>query len=239
MEIWDKVAAATEVGRATLSYDRIAQAGVAIADAEGVEAVSMRKVAAALGSGTMSLYRYVASRDELVDLMTDHVRGEIPLPPRTGRWRTDLAAGARRFRTAALAHPWWPACVTGRNSLGPNTVQTTEAGLAALDGHDLHIDRMIDVLTVVQSFVLGHAAQETAEEDERRRTGLSEDQWRRRMAPRVNQLLESPDHPMMARLVREAEDFVEPDAAFDRRLELVLDGLAAVVEPGDGAPGER
>lgn len=87
--------------------DRIAAAGIALADADGLTAVTMRAVALALGAGPASLYRYVATRDELLELMIDQVNGEISYAALgSGHWLDDLLALARQSRGVYLAHPW-------------------------------------------------------------------------------------------------------------------------------------
>ena len=92
--------------KAAPSRSAAVRAAIEIADNEGVEALSMRKVAARLGAGTMSLYRYVANKDDLLDLMVDAVIGEEPLPEEpSGDWRTELAEQARRARRSAQRHP--------------------------------------------------------------------------------------------------------------------------------------
>src|SRR4051812_24407734 len=104
---------------------------IAVADAEGLAAVSMRRIAGDLGSGTASLYRSVASRDELLELMVDAVQGERPLPPPTGEWRTDLGNVAHGLRRVLLRHPWLSGELVGRPSLGPNGLRVAESALRA------------------------------------------------------------------------------------------------------------
>src|SRR4051812_33820107 len=88
------------------SVERIVRTALVIADQEGLSALSMRRVAADLSSGTASLYRYVASRDELLDLMIDEVHGEAGPPALTGDWRLDLTHVAQDVRATLLRHPW-------------------------------------------------------------------------------------------------------------------------------------
>ncbi|MEV4257917.1 TetR/AcrR family transcriptional regulator, partial [Spirillospora sp. NPDC049652] len=113
-----------EPRRRAPSVERFVKRAVAIADAEGLDAVSMRRVAKDLGSGTASLYRYIANRDELLDLMIDAVQGEDAPPGPTGDWRADLGAHARRMRAVLLRHPWLGAELTGRPALGPNSLRS-------------------------------------------------------------------------------------------------------------------
>jgi AcrR family transcriptional regulator len=84
----------------------IAEAAVRIADAEGLEAVSMRRLAAELGAGAASLYRYVANKDELFELMVDSVMAQRSPPRPTGHWRDDMRTLANKLRALFLRHPW-------------------------------------------------------------------------------------------------------------------------------------
>jgi len=98
---------------------------------------------------------------------------------------------------------------------------------------------MLDMVATVDAFVVGFVQAELAEEEARRRTGLTEEQWRARMAPYIRQLIDTGRYPFLERIVREAEDFPDVDATFERRLALVLDGLAASVDAGDHRPPPR
>src|SRR5262245_14775539 len=104
--IWERVGRASRGPHPSLTHERIARAAIAIADDEGIESVSMRKVAARLRAGTMSLYRYVDGKDDLIDLMIDEVYGEAQCEPHSGNWRADLARIASDIRSVSLRHPW-------------------------------------------------------------------------------------------------------------------------------------
>jgi AcrR family transcriptional regulator len=188
----------------------------------------MRKVAARLGAGTMSLYRYVSGKDDLLDLMVDAVLGEDDLPDEpSGDWRSELAELARRTRRGARRHPWAIGFLLARPNLGPNALRGIEYAMAAVDGLGLDADRMLDMVSTVQAFVIGFVQAELAEVEAQRRTGLTQEQWRARVAPYVGQLVASGRYRFFERIVVEAEDFPDADATFERRLGYVLDGLAA------------
>ena len=149
--------------RARFSREQIAAAALAIADAEGFEAVSMRRIAAELGAGTMSLYRYISAKDDLVALMDDALMGEslVPdgeLPP---DWRAALALIARQTRAALLRHPWAVVSLQGRGaagqdgSFGPNGLRHFEQSLAALDSAPLDVVAKMELLTIVDDYVMG------------------------------------------------------------------------------------
>src|SRR5579863_3531153 len=124
------------VGRpAQRSRAGITAAAVGIADREGLDAVSMRRVAAELGTGAASLYRYVETREDLLDLMTDAVGGEYLLPEPSGDWLADLVAFGEQSRTIMLRHPWVAGLIVTRPVLGPNGIAMLEHVLAVLEPH--------------------------------------------------------------------------------------------------------
>jgi AcrR family transcriptional regulator len=229
--IWARLDRSQRRPQPSLTHEQIALAAIRIADAQGVQALSMRRVASELGAGTMSLYRYVDSKDDLLDLMVDTVIGENELPDKpSGDWRSELAELARRSRAIAHRHPWAVRFLLARPNLGPNAVRQLEYAMAAVDGLGLDIDGMLDISSTVTAFVVGFVQEELADAEAQRRTGLTVEQWRARIAPYVRQLIATGRYPFLERIVVEAEDFPDVDATFERRLSLVLDGLAANLE---------
>ncbi|OLF07347.1 hypothetical protein BLA60_27640 [Actinophytocola xinjiangensis] len=225
--IWSRIDATGRRAQPFLDYGQIVEAAVEIADADGIDALSMRKVATRLGTGTMTLYRYVSTKDELIDLMTDSVLGEVNPPAEpTSDWRGELADYARRTRRMAFRHPWAIWCL-GRANLGPNLCQQIEHMMTCLDGLEIDIDEMLDMSFTVNAFTIGFVQIELSEQEARRRTGLSEQEWRERMAPYITGLLSTGKYPWLERIVHDAEDFPDPDETFERRLAHVLDGLTS------------
>ena len=224
-----------------LTRDQIATAAIGLADADGVHGVTMRRVAAELGCGTMSLYRHVRSKDELLDIMIDAVVGEegaVPPAGPSGDWRADLAMMARAQRNAFLRHPWLPLVTPRRPLLGPNVLAQIDFLLSAVDGLGLAMDEMVGMIRTVDAFVRGYAQTELAEQQWRRPwTELTDHAWHREALPYVQHIAESGRYPYFARILAEAEKFPDPDATFEWQLQRVLDGLArAIPEP---LAGER
>jgi AcrR family transcriptional regulator len=144
--IWMRREHAT-VGRpAERSRAELTSVAIAVADREGVDAVSMRRVAVELGTGPASLYRYVASRDDLLDLMADSVAGEFELTGRTGDWLADLLDVGWQARQIMLRHQWLPALVINRGALGPRGADLLEYVLGLL------ADQPADGITKVEAF---------------------------------------------------------------------------------------
>jgi AcrR family transcriptional regulator len=241
--VWGRPKAAGRGPQPSLSLPAIVAAAVALADAEGVDALSMRRIAGKLGVGTMSLYRYVETKDDLLDLMTDQVFGESGLPgEHLDDWRADLHRAAVGYRALLLRHPWVLSVGVSRPPLGPNVMHRTEWMLASLDGLGLGIDEIAGLAGVVIAYVRGVALTEIAEAEVARRTGQSEDDYRRLVGPYIEEVFAAGQHPLMARFVHEADDRTDPDGVFRRGLERVLDGIAAGVaaaapETGGAAGG--
>jgi len=205
---------------------QVVDAGVRIADAEGLPAVSMRRIATELRSGTASLYRILESREELLDHMVDAVLGSALPPAASGDWRHDLAGVARNRRSLLHCHAWLGGQLAGRPALGPNALRHHESALAATAA--LTDDPTIagSVVEVVFAYVLGAVARELAAGEAARRTGRSEEAWRAGVGPYLRRVLDSGEYPHLSRTVREAAD-LDADARFEWGLARVLDGVAA------------
>jgi AcrR family transcriptional regulator len=223
--IWARPEHGTRGPRPAHGRRDVAAAGVRVADAEGLDAVTMRRVAAELGTGTTSLYRYVRKKDDLLDLMTDAVLGEGAPPPRTGDWRADLAALAGEMRARMLRHPWLATLSALRPSLGPNGLRWLEYSLACVDGLGLSPDDMLMTTGTVTTFVLGSVVTELAE----RGSTSSLAQWMAAQGSYGDALAAGDQHPVLARVMREARlpHLANPaEEAFAAGLGRVLDGLA-------------
>jgi AcrR family transcriptional regulator len=211
------------------SREQITAAAIRVADAEGLDAVTMRRVAAEIGCGTMTLYRYVPTKDHLLDLMIDATEGELGLPDvPAGDWRAGLRAVAGLQRDRLLRHPWLTTLESGRPSFGPNSLRNLERGFGMLDGLGLDIDQILVLVTTLLAFVRGAVIAELAEQEAQRRTGLNTRQWQARMAPYVATLMDSGKYPAFNRIITDAK--LPHSAAHERfalGLDLVLDGLAA------------
>jgi AcrR family transcriptional regulator len=227
--IWARAERATKGPAPSLTRRQVADAAVRLADTGGIEAVSMRRVAAELEVGTASLYRYVDSKDELYDLMVDTVEGEDGPPPVLhGAWRRDVIAYARRTRALMHRHPWLVS-LAARPSFGPNSLAWTEHGLAAMD--DLHLgadDSFLAAETII-SFIRGFVSRELADRQALSRAGVDARDWAETITPYIQDVVASGRYPRFARVVTDArlphEDTRE--AIFGNALDRILDGVHA------------
>jgi AcrR family transcriptional regulator len=117
-----------------LSRAEIVAAAIAVADGEGPDAITMRRIARELGAGAMSLYWHVGSKEELLDLMLESIEAEIEVPEPSGDWRADLGVFAHRTRTAMSRHRWAMEFIGSRPPSGPNDARNLERLLRLLDG---------------------------------------------------------------------------------------------------------
>ncbi|MEV6344778.1 TetR/AcrR family transcriptional regulator C-terminal domain-containing protein [Actinoplanes sp. NPDC051851] len=225
--IWSWIARPGRSTR-TIDYTAIIRAAIAIADREGLDAVSMRKVAARIDRGTMSLYRHVATRDDLIELMYDHVLGEVVAGLSSGPqgdWRTGLTRLARAMRALSLRHPW-AAPLGSRPPLGPNALRILEYATSCVDGLGLTVDQMMDRVATTMQFTQGFVQAELSESEARRRAGLSEPGWQDWITPYLTKVLSEGNHPHLERIIRDTDDGLSQDTVFERRLTMVLDGLS-------------
>jgi AcrR family transcriptional regulator len=216
----------------SLSREGIAAAAVALADAQGIEAVSMRTLAAELGVGAASLYRYVARKDELIDLMVDAVMGRDLEFEVRGDWRADMRSIAHGLRTMTLRHPWMAIHGAGPRNFGPNTVRIYEEVLSAIDGLGLEIDEMLVMIETLDAFIRGRTLEDLSEQEAVRRSGLAQEEWMETQVPYISSLIESGRYPLVTRVVLDARTPHDPDRlehGFELGLERVLDGLATML----------
>jgi AcrR family transcriptional regulator len=149
------------VGRpAERSRAEVTTAAIALADREGLAAVSMRRVAAELGTGAASLYRYVDSRDDLLDLMTDEVAARYELPEPGGPWLPGLLEVCRQGRELMLRHGWLPELVLARSALGPHGADLLEHVLAVLADHPADVGRKLEAFAVMSTLTAALALNE-------------------------------------------------------------------------------
>jgi AcrR family transcriptional regulator len=159
------------------SRAEIAAAAVRIADAEGIAAVTMRRVAAELGTGTMSLYNYVPAKEHLVQLMADQAAAEYAYPGRPPRdSRAAIAALAGQGRDIARRHPWLPAVMQRPPPMGPSTLRYIDYFLGLLAGTGLGIAAKMEAIAIIHGFALMYGAMQAALDAERARTGITEQQ---------------------------------------------------------------
>ncbi len=221
-----------------LTLQQIIDSAIKIADADGLAALSMRRVADQLGVGTMSLYTYVPGKAELIDVMQDTVVGEAARSDSAaGGWRAKLELLAREDWALYRRHPWALQVERIRRVPGPNEIEAFDSALSAVSGIGLTASEMVAAVTLVVGYVQGHArhAVETAQTE--RRTGVTDDQfWSGRTA--LYEKFDCDRFPALTS-VWEAGGFDEPEDNFEFGLQRVLDGIEKIVNARSAQPDAR
>jgi AcrR family transcriptional regulator len=213
-----------------LSLDQIVGAAIAIADADGLDALSMRRVARELRVGTMSLYRYVPGKVELLDLMLDAVSdpSEEVAQSQGKDWRGVLEVVARGARDRYLAHPWLLGVNWSRPVLGPRSLAGVEFVIAGLDGLGLTGQERVAVMFMVDSYVTGLARHRLQHAAVIELTGLSDEEFWSRHLPVLERVMAGGGYPAMAALPEDAFGMSWEDT-FEWGLQRLLDGIEALV----------
>ena len=162
ISVWLRPAPASRQPEPAFSRDEITRVAIELADRGGLEAVSMRRIAARIGSAPTSLYWYFSDKDELYELMVDAVIGQVPLPPRpSGDWRADLAAIAWAARTTLGRHPWF-AQLGIHPVAGPQTLRFGAIALRSFEGLALDQETEVNILAAVNNYIYGFVQREVA-----------------------------------------------------------------------------
>ena len=219
-----------DAAKQSLNRERVLRAAIAIADVEGLDAVSMRRVATDLGVGPMSLYRHVSNKDELVVQMADVVFGEPELPvPGPAGWRAKLELISREQWALCGRHPWLPRAVSFTRPLFvPNMMAHTEWTLHALDGLGLSMVARLQEAISLHSLVVTVGRSMADEVEVEQETGMTLARWYAQQRARSGELFAGGRFPLLAKL---HEDTVpDLDELFEYSLARHLDGFAVMVE---------
>lgn len=227
-----------------LSPERIVAAAVRLLDEEGIAALSMRSLGVRLGAGATSLYRHVANKDELIELVVDEVYGEVRIPDADEPvgWRSGLVQSAHSLRAMILRHPWVAAVLgqAGLATLGPNLTRQSERTLALFRLAGFAPGEADKAMNALIAFVIGTATSEAAYLSLLARSGQTEEEMAASLRPAAEQAFQ--DHPRLREGYAARQD-IAPGAMreenFTYGLDRLLDGfearLAAMVGTADGA----
>ena len=226
VELWMRDEPGQRHARFTRS--ELAQTAISLVDAEGLDALSMRRLAAELGAGTMTLYHYVRTKDELLTLVCDEVMAEVLLPEGyelPTDWREAIVVVATRSRDAMRRHPW-VFDVRGELGLGPNSVKHMDQTLQAVDGIDAPLTTKLDVVVAIDEYVFGYCLEE--------RGGWTSDDQREAASAYVEDLVRGGDHPQLQRYLDEMgidalwgafEEHGSDEGRFERNLRRFVRGI--------------
>lgn len=216
-----------------LTRERVVLAAVRIADAEGLAALSMRRVAADLGTATMSLYRHVRNKDELLFAMTDNVFARYPLPSTTPEWRAGLESLCRLQWRGYQDHPWLALYVSmTRPQLVPRAMAHTERAMSILAGMGLDIAERLHMAVTLANYVRGTAVSLEPEAQARQDTGMTNDEWMETQVPLMTEIVSSGEYPMFVAMANADNVELSLDSLFEFGLARLLDGLEAFASQG-------
>lgn len=218
--------------RAKLTVDEVVAAATALADEEGLDAFSMRRVADRLGIGVMTLYTYVPDRAALLGLVRDAVAAEGERPPHTEGLRENLTRVADDLWHEYVRHPWLIDLQIGRPWLGPGESSRYEWQLRAIDGIGLDDLQMDQVITAVTAYVAGAAQSRVVAERSRAASGMSDLEWWELNAPVLDEVMTDGDWTVSNRVgVAAGQEYGlgDPDRAYRFGLDLLLDGVERLI----------
>jgi AcrR family transcriptional regulator len=221
--------------RPSLNGDQIVAKAIELADRDGLDGLSMRRLADELGITAMSLYGYVPSKAELLDVMADRAYGEITIRDDAATpWQTRLAALAHQHWALLRSHPWLLYIAASRPLLGPNVTALYDAELAAVDGlglTDIDLDLIVSLLDDYARGAARTAAEAAAAQA---RTGMSEQQWWEAYGPLLVEVLDPARYPTAVRVGSAAGAEYgaahDPARSFRFGLQRVIDGIDAFIK---------
>ena len=239
--LWGATKAPTRGPKPGLSVEQIVRAAIELADADGLAALSMRRVADRLGVGAMSLYTYIPGKAELLDVMMDTIFAEEALPDAaTGDWRARLELHARENWGLYQRHPWVLQVSGVRAWLGPNELALFEAALASVAGLGLRGREMVSVVSLVGGYVKGAARAAAEATQAAEQTGETDNEWWEAREPLLAKYFDAGRYPTsvavytMGGFEQSSNDheYLTQNAMddFEFGLQRVLDGIATFVQ---------
>jgi AcrR family transcriptional regulator len=225
--IWTRNRAAAPP-RETLTRAQIVQAAVELLDSEGVAGLSMRKLAAKLGSGVTSLYWHVQTKDDLLEMVVDETYGEVDVPePELAGWRNGAMLFGHSLRAMVLRHPWLPEVIYLRPSMGPNAISLGTRGLTLFGAAGFAARDVDFAMGSVMSYVFGAANADVAFRNTVKRSGQTMEEWTSKVLEQARAV--TADSPVIREsLERRSGDQIQLlNEAFVFGLDSLLNGLEA------------
>ena len=228
--LWGLTDAPSRGPKPSLSLAEIVRAAIELVDQEGLAALSMRRIAERLGFTTMSLYRHVPGKPELLDVMYDTAVGDPPVGADRADWRTELACWARANYARHLQHNWLLEVAILRPPIGPKQLRWLEWALQALSGLGLPHRDMLAIVMVLEHYVRGAAQIEIGMARTEKHTPEAE--WAPAYSRILKRVVTEATYPTLAKVVasgtfERVDDSVDD---FEYGLRCVLDGIAARIE---------
>ncbi|MEO3750649.1 TetR/AcrR family transcriptional regulator [Streptomyces sp. B6B3] len=234
--LWQGRETATRGPKPGLTLEAIVTAAVGVADREGLAALSMRRVAAELGVGTMSLYRYVPGKGELLDLMLDHVNApgkEEQEEYRGKHWRPLLELVGVSMFELYRSHPWLLQVNQTRPLLGPNSLLGFDIALSCLEGLGLTGQEKVTIIVTLDSYITGIARTYVLHQQAAEESGITDEEFWAAQAPIIETALQSGCYPHVFQLDEDSFSLPYEDS-MRFGLARLLDGLESFIETRRG-----
>ncbi|HWK81108.1 MAG TPA: TetR/AcrR family transcriptional regulator [Thermomicrobiales bacterium] len=218
--------------RVNLDVEQIIDAAMAIADREGPAAMTMRRIAAELGVGVMSLYWYVPTKRDLEALVLERLMVESAPPDEpTGDWREDLASIAWASRANILRHEWMvdffsSASFMSMETFGHGFLRHIENTLRMTEALPLDFMTKMTIVSVLDDFTRGATVEEIVNRRRWEAAGVSREEFQEKMMPRMQELFAQTTYPMVELFMEHDDELSDPDVRYDMGLQLILDGVA-------------
>ncbi|MFD0315732.1 TetR/AcrR family transcriptional regulator [Streptomyces flavalbus] len=227
--LWDTGKRPSRGPKPGLTLERIVETAIGVADRDGLDAVSMRRIATELGTGTMSLYRYVPGKGELLDLMLDRVQrpSENPADLGDGGWRSALQALGRATLALYRRHPWLLRVNQSRPILGPSALDGMEKMLSRIKPMGLTDRELVSAIIMIDAYVVGAARTEVYTEEAERTTGMTNVEFFTAQWPVLEKVMASGRYPLLAGL--DENTWAPGFDHFEFGLQRILDGLEVTV----------
>jgi AcrR family transcriptional regulator len=218
--------------RVPLSRERVLRGAVAIADAGGIGSLTIRSLAQELGVKPMSVYHYVANKDEILDGIVDLVFGEIELPSAGGDWRSEMRRSAISARRVLRRHPWAIQLLQSRTIPGPATLRHHDAVIGTLRGAGFSVEMTAHAYALLDSYVYGFALSEDS-------LPINGPETVAEVAESMNQQVSPDEYPHLVEFA--TEHILKPGYDFGNEFEfglnLILDALArSILDNGSELP---
>jgi AcrR family transcriptional regulator len=227
MSIWERLVQPRMTR--TLEHSQIAAAAIEIADEDGLDAVSMRRLASHLGVATMALYRYVSSKEDILWLMVDAAAESMTTPTtESDNWRTVMRGYAEAQRDALLSHPWmFEAGARIAIHLTPNRMALTERALASLERFDLDADTGFALVAAISAYVWGATGGELTQSQLMKRRGwATRDDLRQAYSTQMRWLMGTGRYPHFQRWAMTATRKDDATWRFTFGLDCLIEGIA-------------
>lgn len=219
--------------RVNLDVDQIVDAAMAIADREGPDAMTMRKIAAELGVGVMSLYWYVPTKRDLEGLVLERLMIESSPPDEpTGDWRKDLASIAYASRANILRHEWMvdffsSASFISLEGFGHGFLRHIENSIRMTESLPFDFLTKLTIISALDDFTRGATVEEIMDRRRWEAAGMTREEFQRQVTPRMEELFSQSSYPLVELFMAQDDDEIHnPDVQFEMGLQLLLDGVA-------------